>query len=163
MTISDNKRPRKKEGKLKCLGCITPINKELSADVSAESFTTPRRTRTYDPLIKSPELQHFDDVESTSGQQGYTGESECQQMINSLENKGDSAIAAVGESASGVQANDCGGCSSGHSSDKQNDKQNDKRVSTDPDLRQVIDAWADLPEVVKTGMLAMVEASRART
>ena len=26
----------------------------------------------------------------------------------------------------------------------------------DPDLQQVIDAWADLPEAVKTGILAMV-------
>jgi hypothetical protein len=44
-----------------------------------------------------------------------------------------------------------------------NDKQNDKRVSTDPDLQQVIDAWEDLPEIVKVGMLAMVEVSRAKT
>ncbi|MDP6547135.1 MAG: hypothetical protein QGH60_24425 [Phycisphaerae bacterium] len=43
--------------------------------------------------------------------------------------------------------------------DKQNDKQNDKRVSTDPDLQWIVDAWAELPQVVKTGMLAMVEAS----
>ena len=42
------------------------------------------------------------------------------------------------------------------------DKQNDKSVSTDPDLQQVIDARADLPEVVKTGILAMVEASQAK-
>ena len=39
------------------------------------------------------------------------------------------------------------------------DKQNDKRVSTDPDLQRVIDAWADLPEVIKAWMLAMVNAS----
>jgi len=51
MTISDNKRSRKKEENLKYPGGVTPVNEELSADSSAESFTTPRRTRTYDPLI----------------------------------------------------------------------------------------------------------------
>ena len=80
-------------------------------------------------------------------------------MSESLQNNGDSAIAPVGESASGVQAGDCDRCSDGHGSDKQNDK----RVITDPDLQQVVDAWADLPEVVRTGMPAMVEASLART
>ena len=29
----------------------------------------------------------------------------------------------------------------------------------DADLRKVIDAWADLPEAVKTGILAMVDAA----
>ena len=32
----------------------------------------------------------------------------------------------------------------------------------DPDLQQVIDAWADLPEAVKTGILAMVNASQVQ-
>jgi len=30
---------------------------------------------------------------------------------------------------------------------------------TDPDLAAVVDAWPDLPEAVKTGILAMVKAS----
>ena len=77
-------------------------------------------------------------------------------MTECLENKGDSAIAPVDENTSGVQAGDCDVCSRGRGSDKQNDKQNDKRVITDPDLQQVIDAWADLPEAVKAGILAMV-------
>jgi len=100
-------------------------------------------------------------MESAVGQQGEADESECQQMPASLENKGYSSIIEVGESESGVQASDCDGCCGGHSSDKQNDKQNDKRVNTDPDLQKVIDAWTELPEVVKIGMLAMVEASLA--
>jgi hypothetical protein len=54
-------------------------------------------------------------------------------MPESLGNKGDSSIAAVGESVSGVQGSDCDGCSSGH----RFDKQNDKRVGTDPGLQQV--------------------------
>jgi len=84
-------------------------------------------------------------------------------MPENLGNKGNPAITPLDESASEVQADDCDGCSGGHRSDKQNDKQNDKRATTDPDLQQVIDAWADLPEVVKTGILAMVKASLART
>jgi len=101
-------------------------------------------------------------MESTSGQQGHTGETECQQMPDSLENKGYSAISAADGIQPGVQGSDSDGCSGGHGSDKQNDKQNDKRVPTDPDLQQVIDAWADLPEVVKAGMLAMVNASEVQ-
>ena len=83
-------------------------------------------------------------------------------MTNSLENKGYSASSTESESELGVQGSDCDGCCGGHSSDKQNDKQNDKRVSTDPDLQQVIDAWANLPEIVKAGMLAMVNASEVQ-
>ena len=59
MTISDNKRPRKKEGNLKCPCGVTPVNRELSADFSAESFDTPRRTRTSDPLIKSLRIRVY--------------------------------------------------------------------------------------------------------
>jgi hypothetical protein len=97
-------------------------------------------------------------MESTSGQQAHTAECECHKMTNSLENKGHSASSTESESEPGVQGSDCDGCSDGHSSDKQNDKQNDKCVTTDPGLQQVIDAWADLPEIVKAGMLAMVGA-----
>ena len=149
-------------------GSVTPLlpirdDKQNDKRVGQSSqVITPRRTRTYDPLIKSRKSQHFDAMESTTGQQGQAGESECQQMPESLGNKGDSAITAVDKSASGVQASDCAGCSGGRSSDKQNDKQNDKRVSTDPDLQQVIDAWANLPEIVKAGMLAMVNASEVQ-
>ena len=37
----------------------------------------------------------------------------------------------------------------------------DKPICSDfaPDLQQVIDAWADLPEAVKTGIVAMVKAA----
>lgn len=34
--------------------------------------------------------------------------------------------------------------------------------TSDPDLRQVIDAWAKLPKVVRAGMLAMVKAAEGR-
>jgi len=98
----------------------------------------------------------LDSTEPTSCQRVQAGESDCKQVPESLENKGDSAIASGDESASGVQAGDCDVCSRGHDSDKQNDKQNDKRVIIDPDLQQVADAWPDLPAAVKTGILAMV-------
>jgi hypothetical protein len=34
-----------------------------------------------------------------------------------------------------------------------------KSTPTEPDLQAVIDAWQDLPEAIKTGILAMVRAS----
>ena len=93
----------------------------------------------------------------------HKGASACSEVPKAPDNKGDSdkpheapTSPAVHDSASNMPAG-------GHRSGKQNDKQNDKRAAADPDLAKVIDAWADLPEVVKTGMLAMVEASRART
>jgi len=121
-------------------------------------LNTPRRARTCEPLIKSLELQHFDDMESTSGQQVHTRDCRCQRMTKSLKNKGYCAFSAESKSVPKVQGSDCDGCSGGRSSDKQNDKQNDKRVSANSDLQQVIDAWSDLPEIVKAGMLAMVNA-----
>ena len=33
-------------------------------------------------------------------------------------------------------------------------------VIADPDLRAVLDAWANLPNAVKTGIMAMVRASK---
>ena len=39
------------------------------------------------------------------------------------------------------------------------DKLDDKPTSEAPDLAVVIDAWADLPEAVRAGILAMVKAS----
>ena len=44
-------------------------------------------------------------------------------------------------------------------SDKQNDKLSDKRSTRDPALATVIEAWAKLPEPLKTGILATVEAA----
>ena len=80
-------------------------------------------------------------------------------MPRTLQDKGYSAIVSVVEDASEVQADDCGRYVGDHGSGKQIDK----RETIDSDLEQVVAAWADLPEVVKAGMLAMVEASRART
>jgi len=37
------------------------------------------------------------------------------------------------------------------------------RSAENPDLRAVIDAWPDLPDAVRAGILAMVKASATRT
>ncbi len=34
-------------------------------------------------------------------------------------------------------------------------------VITDPDLAAVVEAWPDLPEAIKAGILAMVKAARS--
>ena len=43
-----------------------------------------------------------------------------------------------------------------------NDKQDDKQDSQDPTLQNVIEAWPELPEEIKAGILAMVEAFTKR-
>ncbi len=48
----------------------------------------------------------------------------------------------------------------GPCSDKLDDKQSDKRILQDPELVSVIEAWPDLPEPIKAGILAMVRASK---
>jgi hypothetical protein len=58
-------------------------------------------------------------------------------------------------------AGDCNDSANVPHFDKPDDKLSDKRAITDPDLQQVIDAWANLPEAIKTGILAMV-ASQAK-
>jgi hypothetical protein len=34
-------------------------------------------------------------------------------------------------------------------------------VTTNPDLAAVVDAWPDLPEAIKAGIVAMVKAARS--
>jgi len=58
-----------------------------------------------------------------------------------------------------VKAGDCGSTANGRSSDKLDDK---PRI-TDPDLARVIDAWPHLPEPVKAGIVAMIQAARDAT
>ena len=43
---------------------------------------------------------------------------------------------------------------------KLNHKQDHKRILEDPELARLIDTWPDLPEPVKAGILAMVQAAR---
>ena len=43
-----------------------------------------------------------------------------------------------------------------------NDKPDDKKSPQDPPLQAVIEAWPELPEQIKAGILAMVEAFTKR-
>ncbi len=43
---------------------------------------------------------------------------------------------------------------------KLNHKQNHKRILEDQELARLIDIWPDLPEPIKAGILAMVQAAR---
>ena len=71
---------------------------------------------------------------------------------------GSGRLAAQAEPAS-VPGGDNGSTGGERNSDKPDDKQDDKRTVADPALAKVIDAWPDLPEAVRKGILAMVEAS----
>ena len=92
---------------------------------------------------------------------------QCQETPNALENKGatdsDTGRFHAPNIPPIVQADDCDDSANvprfDKPDDKQDDKQDDKREVTDPDLQQVVDTWADLPEAIKTGILAMVNAS----
>jgi hypothetical protein len=85
---------------------------------------------------------------------------QCQETPNAPENKGetdpDTGRSHAPNTPPIVQADDCNGFGDVPHSDKPDDKQNDKLQITDPDLQQVVNAWADLPEAVKAGILAMV-------
>jgi hypothetical protein len=89
---------------------------------------------------------------------------QCQETPKALQNKGGTASDTGRSHAPNtppiVQTDDCNSSANVLPSDKPDDKQSDKRQITDPDLQQVIDVWADLPEAVKTGILAMVNASQ---
>ena len=89
---------------------------------------------------------------------------QCQETLNAPETKGGTAPGTGRSHAPNtppiVQADDCNDSANVPPSDKPDDKLNDKRQITDLDLQQVIDAWADLPEAVKAGILAMVQTTK---
>ncbi len=89
---------------------------------------------------------------------------QCQETPNALETKGetdpDAGRCHAPNTPPIVQAGDCNDSANVPPSDKPDDKLNDKRQITDLDLQQVIDAWADLPEAVKAGILAMVQTTK---
>ena len=90
---------------------------------------------------------------------------QCQETSKALKTKGDT------DSDTGrchapntppiVQAGDCHDSANVRTDDKPDDKLSDKLQITDPDLQQVADAWADLPEAIKAGILAMIETIEA--
>lgn len=85
---------------------------------------------------------------------------QCQEMPNALghkdETESDTGRSHAPNTPPIVQAGDCDIPANVPHFDKPDDKLSDKRQITDPDLQQVVDAWADLPEAVKAGILAMV-------
>ena len=85
---------------------------------------------------------------------------QCQETSKALKTKGETDCGTgrchTPDTPCEVQAGDCTNSGNVHNSDKLDDN----RVITDPDLQQVIEAWADLPEAVKTGILAIVQTTR---
>ena len=79
---------------------------------------------------------------------------QCQETSKALKTKGetdsDTGRCHAPNTPPTVQTGDCHDCANVRT----DDKPDDKLQITDPDLQQVIDAWADLPEAVKTGILA---------
>ena len=88
---------------------------------------------------------------------------QCQETSKALKNKGETDSGTgrchAPDTPPIVQAGDCTNSGNVRTDDKPDDKLSDKPQITDPDLQQVVNAWADLPAAVKTGILAMVEAS----
>ena len=89
-------------------------------------------------------------------------DSQCRERSKGLEQQGDT-VPGVGPysppiNPSSVPSGDCSSTADGPRSDKQDDKQSDKKSSQDPSLLTVIEAWPELPEQIKAGILAMVQA-----
>ena len=91
-------------------------------------------------------------------------DSQCQEVSKPLEIKGDrtpeTGPSFAPSDHSSVSLDDCTSTASGRRPAKLNHKQNNKRVLQDSELASVIDAWPSLPEPVKVGILAMVQASK---
>ncbi len=91
---------------------------------------------------------------------------QCQETSKALKNKGepdsDTGPCHAPNTPPIVQTGDCDNSANVRTDDKPDDKLSDKPQISDPDLQLVVDTWAELPEVVKAGMLAVVEASLTR-
>ena len=100
-----------------------------------------------------------------SNEQMNADDGRCQEVAEAAEAKEVTApetgrSAALQEGGS-VQSDDLRATGDGRRSDKLDDKPDDKLPPLDPDLARVFEAWTGLPEPVKVGILAMVEASSA--
>ena len=102
------------------------------------------------------------DPETSEGTQGNGPALERTEAQNKPINKGDTEPVRpccrpqkVTQGAAEVHADEpC--------ADKHNDKHNDKRAEGNAELAQVIDAWPRLPEAIRAGILAMVDAANPK-
>ena len=81
---------------------------------------------------------------------------QCLEKPSTLENKGetdpDTGRSHAPNTPPTVQTDDC----DNSANERTDDKLSDKLQITDPDLQRVINAWHDLPEPIKTGILQAV-------
>ncbi len=87
------------------------------------------------------------------------GETQCTEAQQTPDSKGYSAPGTNSQDGDNAQGSDRSRPSGERGSDKQDDKQNDKRERTDPQLTGLVNAWPDLPDAVKAGIVAMVKAA----
>lgn len=82
----------------------------------------------------------------------------CQQTSNHLKSK-DKRKPKTASKHGGKDTPSLSGDDSSTTADgPRNDKLDDKLLTQDPTLLAVIEAWPELPEEIKAGILAMVEA-----
>jgi len=154
---------RRTTGNTKTICDVTPVNEKLSADFSAESSYTPPGTRTPDPLIKSRKPTPADHAAETSGQPQTERAPQCTEAHETPASVGSAEHATADQNVAGMRTDDSdrstGGPRANRPNDKLDNKQNDKKTLTDPALARVVDAWAGLPEAIKTTILTIVRSA----
>ena len=115
-----------------------------------------------DPLIKSLKSKHGEVRTLAGEQQAQCTEPKRTEVQQDLVNKGHSEAQVSGQKQALVPQEDSASTEAEHCAAKLNHKQDNKRILQDPELASVIDAWPILPEPIKAGILAMVQAARPK-
>ena len=115
-----------------------------------------------DPLIKSLKSKHGEARTLAGEQQAQCTEPKRTEVQQEPVNKGHSEAQVSGQKQALVPQGDSASPGAEHCAAKLNHKQDNKRILHDQELASVIEAWPSLPEPIRAGILAMVQAARPK-